>query len=274
MPTLTTETQSEETRGAASPQSPRSAFRAWAEIRYRLRAARNVAVLLDFDGTLVNLRRRPSDVQVPAKVKRLLERLVLHTHQFVAIVSGRRVATLRGLVDVDGLHYFGLHGAEKDGLSAAISDEARRALEGAKRSARLQLCDFSGIWIEDKGLSFSVHHYGVGVAATQRGKIALLKLLAPWGDALHVLNGSRVWEVLPREIPGKSSVVDHVLGRLPAGATVVYVGDDGTDELAFAVLPNQITVKVGRAADTRARYFVRAPADVLRFLTRLEKELP
>jgi trehalose 6-phosphate phosphatase len=257
-----------------SGHTPRSAFRSWSEIRAQLRAANHGAILLDFDGTLVNLRRRPSEVRMPAQAKQILERLVRHPNLFVAIVSGRRVETLRSLVDVDGLHYFGLHGAESDVRSAMLSEGARLALDSAKRAAQLELAVLAGIWIEDKGFSFSVHYRDADASASKRGYAALAKLLAPWRDALHVLEGSRVWEVLPNEIPGKASVIEEVLGKLPAATAVLYVGDDSTDEAAFAALPNQITVRVGRESVTCARYIVRGPADVLRFLTRLEKELP
>ena len=182
--------------------------------------------------------------------------------------------TLRGLCGVKCLHYFGLHGAERDGKSATLSERARVALEGAKRAAQLEFCAVAGIWIEDKRLSFSVHHRDADAVASKRGEIALRRLLAPWGDALHVLNGSRVWEVLPTEIPGKASAIGEVLSELPADTVIVYIGDDCTDETAFAVLPNQITVRVGREPSTSARYFVRGPADVLRLLARMEKELP
>jgi trehalose-6-phosphatase len=65
-----------------------------------------------------------------------------------------------------------------------------------------------------------------------------------------------------------------VLGQRSAPAAVVYLGDDGTDEMAFSVLSDQITVRVGRDSGTRARYLVRNPKDALRFLARVEKELP
>jgi trehalose 6-phosphate phosphatase len=267
--------RSEATRALPdSFDSARPAFRAWPEIRSRLRSAKRWALFLDFDGTLVSLRNRPADVRMPAEAKRILQRLVAHTNAFVAIVSGRSLRDLRRLVNVEGLHYFGLHGAERDGKVAKLSNEAFLALESAKRVARLQLGEIRGIWIEDKGLSFSVHHRDADAPAFARADAALGNLVAPWGDALHILNGSRVWEVLPKEIPGKSAAVEDVLRKLPADTAVVYIGDDGTDEIAFAVLPNQITVRVGRDSATCARYYVRSPADVLRLLARMEKELP
>jgi trehalose 6-phosphate phosphatase len=83
-----------------------------------------------------------------------------------------------------------------------------------------------------------------------------------------------VWEILPREIPGKFTAVDDVLGAHRPATAVVYIGNDGTDEVAFAALPDDITVRVGRQPQTHARYFVRTPAEVLRLLARMEKELP
>jgi trehalose 6-phosphate phosphatase len=252
----------------------RSAFRAWSEIRSQLLAADRWAFFLDFDGTLVNLNARPSDVQLPAPAKRVLQRLVRHAGVFVAIVSGRSLRSLQSLVDVEGLHCIGLHGAERDGISATLSPATRVALEGAKRTAKSELSAMPGIWIEDKGLSFAVHHRDARGATVKTAGVSLGSLVEPWGDALRILNGSRVWEVLPKEIPGKSSIVAEVLGELAAGTAAVYIGDDGTDEPAFAVLANGITVRVGHGANTRARYCVRTPADVLRFLARVEKELP
>jgi trehalose 6-phosphate phosphatase len=83
-----------------------------------------------------------------------------------------------------------------------------------------------------------------------------------------------VWEILPREIPGKFTAVDDVLGAHRLATAVVYIGNDGTDEVAFAALPDDITIRVGREPQTHARYFVRTPAEVLRLLARMEKELP
>jgi trehalose-6-phosphatase len=50
------------------------------------------------------------------------------------------------------------------------------------------------------------------------------------------------------------------------------VGDDDSDESAFAALADQITVRVGRKRGTHARFYVRNPAGVHDFLIRLESE--
>jgi trehalose 6-phosphate phosphatase len=264
-----------ETRSASGSRAGgRSAFRNWPRIRERLRAAKHWAFFLDFDGTLVNLRRRPGDVRMPREARIVLKHLAAHLNVRVVIVSGRPLRDVRELISVKGLRYFGVHGGEREDKPVALSLGSRRALEAVKRSARRKLEDIPGVWLEDKGLSLAVHYRDADQAAAESAGTTLASLIRPSRNALHILNGSRVWEVLPQEIPGKYTAVNDVLAQLPTGTVVVYIGNDGTDEVAFAELPDQITVRVGRATGSRARYSVRTPAEVLRLLARMEKELP
>jgi trehalose-phosphatase len=255
------------------PSGAKPLLRDIPRILARLREAQRTAVLLDCDGTLVPLKRHPSDVHVPTQVKEVLARLVRNPRLFVAIVSGRRVRDLKALLDIKGLHYFGLHGAEWGGGNARVAPTTLAALRDAKQAARRSLHQWPGIWIEDKGLTFSVHYRQAKKAAVKLASLALAKLLKPWGDAFHVLNGSQIWEVLPREVAGKSSAVLRILQDLPEGTPAIYMGDDGTDELAFEALEGHITVRVGDHRSTRAHYYVRTPSDAVRFLARLERGL-
>jgi trehalose 6-phosphate phosphatase len=250
-----------------------SAVDAWPEILAQLRGARRCAVFLDFDGTLVKIQRSPRVVRSSSRVNRVLERLVRNSNLSVAIVSGRRTNHLRRLLPVRGLRYFGLHGGERDGRPVKLRKTSRLALAGAKREAQAELRKLKGIWIEDKRFSFCVHYRNADeVTARAAGEI-LEQVLARWRESLHAITGKKIWEVLPREIEGKFSAVRYALAKMPAGTAAVYIGDDETDEGVFAALKNQVTVHVGAADGTRARYFLPAPPDVLRFLSRLEREL-
>jgi trehalose 6-phosphate phosphatase len=260
-------------KAAATRDSARSAFRNWASIREQLRRAKRWAFFLDFDGTLVDLRPRPGDVRMPRPAKLILRRLAAHANTEVAIVSGRTRRNVRELVAVNELRYFGVHGGEREGRSVTVSAKSKIALEGVKSEARQRLKSIPGVWIQDKGLSIAIHYRDAKSLWARTAGVTLAELLEPWKGSLHLLNGSRVWEILPREIPGKFTAVEEVLGADRAGSAVVYVGNDGTDEVAFAALPNSITVRVGREPDSSARYFVRNPTEVLRLLARMEREL-
>jgi trehalose 6-phosphate phosphatase len=252
---------------------PRHVFRAWPEIRSRLRSVNRCAIFLDFDGTLVDIRPCPGDVKTPLRVKRVLRRLVRHTIVFVAVVSGRRLRDVQRLVGVKDVHYFGLHGGEGGGRSVALSGKTRLALNRAARKASEELGALPGIRVENKRLSFSVHYREADAQTVRVASQLLGQFVAPAVEALHILHGRQVWEVLPREIPGKFAAVRRMLADMPPDIPVVYIGDDDTDEPAFALLRSETTVRVGSRRRTRARYYLRTPSEVLLFLERLEKEL-
>jgi trehalose-phosphatase len=253
-------------------QPPRYLFRAWREISDRIRNAKLCALLLDFDGTLVKIQRRPMEVRVPQTTRRMLDRLARNPKLFVAIVSGRRSLDLQTRIGVEALCFIGLHGAEVKGRTTRINKETRRTLAFAKRSAHEQIAYMRGMRIEDKGLSFAVHYRGATAPVARAAKACLLRLVAPLYHSLKVFEGAMVWEVLPNEIQGKGAAARELLSTLPKGTPGIYIGDDGTDELAFHALDDQITIRVGNVQESHAKYYLRNPGDVIRFLLRLETE--
>jgi trehalose 6-phosphate phosphatase len=238
-----------------------------------MRRARRIALFLDLDGTLVPLRKRPEDVRVPARVNDLLGRLAGRRKMFVAIVSGRCVWDLSRLIDGKGVHLYGIHGAEEEGKARAIERKSTVALTAARLYARLGFRDMPKVWIEDKGLSFAVHYRGARSAAKQIVKEILLEGMKPFQGILRLQEGDGVWEVIPKELRGKGAIVRALLGKPLRGALGIYMGDDASDEPAFAALRRGITVHVGGVRKTKARFRLARPSDTIRFLCILEKEL-
>jgi len=246
---------------------------AWPEVIARIRDAEHRLLLLDFDGTLVRLRRHPDDVRFSARGRKILERLAVHEKLTIAVVSGRELEKIQNLVGVEGIRYVGLHGAERAGETTVPSIAARQMVEAALKTAQTGLAGLRGIEIEDKRLSFAVHYRGARPPAIETASRVVADIAAASNDKLRILCGKKVWELLPREFPGKGFAVLELFARLPENKIAIYFGDDETDEEAFSVLPGQITVNVGGAGNTHASFYVRSPSDVLNFLSRLEKEL-
>jgi trehalose 6-phosphate phosphatase len=260
-------------KGNPAARSPRYLFRSWSEIADRIRNAKTSALLLDFDGTLVKLQRRPWEVRVPQRTKRLLERLARHPKLFVAIVSGRRCQDLQTRIGVEALHFIGLHGAERESKTTKITKAAARILAQAQHGARQRMAAMRGMRIEDKGMSFAVHYREASPPIARAAKTCLLDVVEPLQETLRVLDGAMVWEVLPNEIRGKGGAVLDLLSEFPPGTLAIYIGDDGTDETAFCALGDQITIRVGKPQGSAAKYYVRDPTEVIRFLLLLEAEL-
>jgi trehalose 6-phosphate phosphatase len=253
--------------------APGHLFDAWDEVGTRVTDATVCALLLDFDGTLVKIRRRPWEVRVPQETKRRLDRLARNPRLFVAVVSGRRRQDLQTRIGVPALRLVGLHGAETDGRNTKLSRESKKILALAQRAAIEQIASMPGMRIEDKGLSFAVHYRGAAPQVANTARSYLLEMVEPLRQWLKVFEGAMVWEVLPNEIPGKGAATLDLLRELPPGTPAIYIGDDGTDESAFRALNDQTTIRVGFSPESQAKYYVRSPDEVLTFLSRLETQL-
>lgn len=256
---------------AASRRGSRHVFDHWAEVAQHIQNVKHIALLLDFDGTIVPIQPRPEMVHLGLPTRRLIGRLAGHSRVTVCIVSGRRLADLRRRAKVPGVRYVGLHGWEWDRKkSAPFEDEVLRE---AKRLLEERLGALAGIRLEDKGISFAVHYRGATSGTARLARSIFQKTLKPFEPYLQVLNGKKVWEVLPPEVQGKGRAVRLLLAELPHGTLPIYVGDDTTDEAAFAELRRGITVRVGNYRRTRARFYLRSPDEVVAFLEALEAEI-
>jgi len=248
-------------------------FRSWPEISARVHAANQCALFLDFDGTVVKLRSRPEDTAISQRTRRVLEDLIWRHNVSISIVSGRRVEHLQRMIALGGIHYFGLHGAELQGKPLILHDDSVRVVRHALQKAQSQLGRLPGVWVEDKEFGFAVHYRKARPATVESANQILIAILAPHLNVIRILHGEKVWEILPREIAGKGPAVRELFEDLPKGTLVGFFGNDETDEPAFAALRDQITVRVGERRGTNARFYLHHPADVLRFLLRLEEEL-
>lgn len=244
----------------------------WSQVSFLIRTTQHVLLLVDFDGTLAPLCDRPEDVQLGNATRQVLRRLASHRRVTVAVVSGRRRADLRERVGIRGILYFGLHGwEEREGMSLSCRSQwlllSARVWVGQRlRPPRVR--------VEDKKMSLAIHFRNAPVSVIRElrdGIRDIVEMLGPEG--LHVIEGSKVLELLPPEIHGKGSVVRNIVSGYPRASLPIYLGDDASDESAFAALPSGITIRVGRTRRTAARYSLRDTSEVHSFLQRLEAKL-
>jgi trehalose-phosphatase len=247
-------------------------FDYWRLISARLRAARAVALFLDFDGTLARLRPRPEEARLSYGTRRAMARLAGNPRVRVCVITGRKLTDILIRAGVPKVRYLGLHGWDRRGR-APLNLEVREVLDRAKRHLANQIADLPGIRIEDKGSVFAVHYRGAADRQVGLARASVRTMLAPVSTELRVLEGKYAWEILPKIIGDKGTAVQRELNRFSRHALPVYIGDDRTDEPAFAALPHGITIRVGRHTLTRAKFQLRDTAEVLKFLEKLETEL-
>jgi len=238
----------------------------------RLREAEAVALFLDFDGTLARFRPRPEDVRLHPAMRRALWRLAGRPRLRICVVSGRRRTDLCRLVGVAGIRLLGLLGSES-GACPGLPENARSVAAQARIAVAARLAGLPEVSVEDKGAMFAVHYRGAPAAVIAAASASLRAALEPLGGRLRVLAGDHAWEVAPREIGGKGAAARRQWRAFSHRALPVYVGNDGADEPAFAALAQGVTVRVGPACASRARFRLANPTEVCRFLEKLETEL-
>jgi trehalose 6-phosphate phosphatase len=228
------------------------------------------AILLDVDGTLVDIAPSPDEVRVPAGLRGTLFRLIGHANGALALVSGRTLESIDALFAPLVTAAIGCHGAQMRRSPEAAD---MRRMPPLPEEIRLACSDIQGlephVRIEDKTFTLAFH-YRQAPYLEERLRALLHDRLAPFTAEYVLMEGKSVIEIKPRQCT-KGEALRALMGLPPfAGRRPVYFGDDTTDEYAFAVLPelHGIGISVGRPMPG-ADYGVAAPRDIRRWLGRL-----
>lgn len=196
-------------------------------------APETAALFLDFDGTLVEIAPRPDAVVVPPGLPGLLTRLATRLGGALAIVSGRPLPELEGLLPAP-LPMAGDHGATLRRAPSAAHEHLPlpRPPPAWQAAAETFAAAHPGALVEPKAHGF-VLHYRQAPAAEAPARALLQALLDPDG-AFELLLARMAFEVKPRAV-SKAGAVTALMAQPPfAGRRPIYVGDDVTDEAGMA----------------------------------------
>ncbi len=222
--------------------------------------ASRLLVTCDFDGTLAPIVGNPADARMlPAAATALTALAELHDTE-VALVSGRALEVLRTLSGFSeapaSIHLVGSHGAEFDtGFAHDIDEDllARIIAELNEIAA-----DKPGAAVETKPASVALHVRNASPADGEAAIAQARQASKSWGA--HATAGKAVLEFAVIQTD-KGEAVD-ILRDQTGSTAVVFLGDDVTDEKAFARMRDgDIGVKVG-PGDSAARFRVDTPDDV------------
>ncbi len=230
---------------------------------------------------------RPEEAVIPAPALDLLISLAANKLILTTLVSGRSLKDVKSLLGpIEGLFLAGNHGLEIEGpgvnyLNEGAASTAPLIKDAGERIERA-LAGTKGILVENKKLTLSLHYRLMDPSQRRRVHETFYDIVHEYVDSgeLMVRPGKMVLEVRPKLEWDKGRAVSYML-NLFAGDSVaspypVYVGDDVTDEDAFAVLSDTgITVLVSESpGNTAARYFVKDVKEVQEFLEFVESAFP
>jgi trehalose 6-phosphate phosphatase len=240
----------------------------------RLAGARQRLLLVDYDGTVAPFHPSPERAIPYPRVAQALNRICRAPDTRVVMVSGRRLSDLRGaLATIRFCEAWAAHGWQRFKAGGERFDfqppyEAHRQLHLAEARARQLRLD--GARIELKLASVAVHWRGLTREA-----------VAPWREELIAAWNFLDWPLLElMEFDGgielrirgrsKGDAVRQVLAESGPGAVCAYLGDDRTDEDAFAALNGQGLAVLVRPSlrQTRADLWLAPPRELTQFLER------
>lgn len=236
-------------------------------------------LFLDYDGTLAPIVEDPAAAQMGPAMQHVLTALAQHPRYRLSIVSGRALADLRTCVGGKGLYLAGNHGLEIEGLGICYQHpevwRLRPELDALAQAMKGDLEAIPGAWVEDKGLTLSVHFRRVPAASVPEVKARLIKRASPGIDAARFVlrTGKAVLEIRPRVQWSKGEAVSWILEQIRlerpvANVLALYLGDDDTDEDAFRVLASAgVGIVVGNDRHgSAAHYYVESTEEVEQLL--------
>jgi trehalose 6-phosphate phosphatase len=230
------------------------------------------AILLDIDGTLLDLAPTPREVWVPPGLAKTLSRLLARTSGALALVSGRSLNDIDLIFAPEQFPAVGGHGAEM-----RISTDSEAVATHAPpmdKELKLRLAAIArlspGILLEDKGYSLALH-YRLAPHAEKAIYAAVSLIRADLPNApIEVLPGKCVCEIKHSGFTKATGVLELMAHEPFRGRRPIFIGDDVTDETVFAIMPDLggLAFSVGRRAKGVAGHFDE-PRDVRDWLAHL-----
>jgi len=233
--------------------------------------ARDWALFLDIDGTLLELAPEPQAVRVPPGLAARIATLAQGLGGALALVSGRPLSDIDrffpGRFDAAGTH-----GAQwrLGGTETTPGPPVDEALAGIVALLREGTNRLPGVILEPKPHALAMHYR---LAPQWEAQVRSLagRAAERLGPAFRLQAGKLVVELLPAAA-GKGAAIRRFMGQPPyAGRTPVFVGDDLTDEDGFAVVNalGGLSIRVGEGEPTLAQSRLPSPAAVRDWLAGL-----
>ncbi len=201
---------------------------------------KRLVFFLDYDGTLTAIVSRPDLAVLSQEMKETVKKL--SNKYTTAIVSGRMRQDVENLVGIDGIFYAGSHGFDIKGSNfSMVKPEVEKLtplIAQVVAKANKDLGSIKGVLIEDKKFSVGIHYRLADEQKIPQIK-AFCQNIIKNNPSLRLMEGKKVFEIMPAIDWNKGKAVRWIMQALKTewyDASVVYIGDDTTDEDAFRVV--------------------------------------
>ena len=255
----------------------RHVFNVWQNIEKRLWSAKGIFLLLDFDGTLTPIVKRPREAELSPEMEGILKFLAKKKEFKVAIISGRSLSDLKQKIKIRNIIYVGNHGLEieRKGKSFIYPQASKSipTMKELKKILKARLGSIKGTIVEDKRVGLAVHYRMVKNSDVPELKRTVRQIFRPFMEKrkIKIGHGKKILEAKPPIMWDKGKAASMLLDSFKKEKPLsFYLGDDKTDEDAFSALDGKgITVFVGKPRKSKAKFFLKNVSEVGTFLKRL-----
>jgi trehalose 6-phosphate phosphatase len=230
---------------------------------------RSTLFAFDIDGTLAPIVSDPGAIGIPDTVQK--EIAILGKRAQVAVITGRARSDALQHLSIAPHYLIGNHGAEGLPGWESRTQEFVLTVKGwqDQLAELLPAENRRGIFIENKGLTISIHYRHAADIGSARNQI--LRATNRLVPQPRLISGIYIENLLPKGAPDKGVALTFLMKH--AGCPkAFFAGDDETDEDVFSLSHQNIfTVRVGRKTGSLARFYLRNQQEIVRVLREISR---
>lgn len=240
-----------------------------------LKKYEQLLIFFDFDGTLAPISPTWELTKLPEKTRSLIKKLIKNPNIYPVIISGRPLDDVKRKTGIPGIDLSGNHGLEWeiDGKYHNSTDlnHIKPTFSKIKELLNKLKNKYNGVLIEDKKITIAVHFRLLKEKYNEEFLSKVKNFLNKYqGKEINYTLGKKVIDIKPNTDWNKGGFCKYYINELKEKLQkqfgVIYIGDDTTDEDAFKVLKNEITIRVGHAVNSSAGYYLNDQTEVNKFI--------
>jgi trehalose 6-phosphate phosphatase len=243
------------------------------------RAGRPLALLFDYDGTLVPIVEHPTLAELPPETRGLLERLACQPQLTIGILSGRQLDDLKDKVGLPALCYCGISGLELELEGVRITHpqaaKGRVLIDRLTTPLRDVAAAYLGAWVENKRLGLTLHYRAVAPHQAEDLRACAMQVFQSFREQLRILDVAMAIEITPDLGWTKGSAVRTMVAHAGTEAIPLYAGDEANDCDAFEATTalGGVSIGIGPRAPSAACHRLPDSAALVNFLCRFLEAL-
>jgi trehalose 6-phosphate synthase/phosphatase len=246
----------------------------------RYRRGRQLALLFDYDGTLVPIAAHPRLAIMPPRIRRLLRRLAGRSRIALGILSGRELGELETLVSLKNIYYAGNSGLKLNLRGTRVSHpgilDVIPAITTLAEKLQSVIDKFPGAWLESKMAGLTIHFRSLPKERIPDFLLQINEISESYTPRLRFTEGPKAIEIVPELGWDKGTAARFILDHIGQEETLpLYVGDAPNDDPAFEVVGEMggICIGIGSEIPPFAHYCMADPAELFSFLAMLDKQI-